>query len=185
MSCSRHALLLWRAVLPRVVTDCRSRSLPEISHREPASQPVLRPSQEQLAVHLISDMSRLFEHARLPLRLHPYRIVATSPSSGLIEVRPPVRSPIISRHLGARSGHEISRLDPSPCTSAHFFGSRRRWCRTPSPSTPSRSQTPISTRSPPSSRGGTAARTRAGSTARGVTLCRASPPTRSYATCCR
>ena len=31
-------------------------------------------------------LHRIFRHGRLPLRLRPYRILATSPSSGLIEV---------------------------------------------------------------------------------------------------
>ena len=42
--------------------------------------------QEQFAVQLISDLARIFRNGRLPLRLRPYRILATSPTSGLIEV---------------------------------------------------------------------------------------------------
>ena len=42
-------------------------------HRQPAGQ-------------LIADFQRIFRNGRLPLRLRPYRILATSPTSGLIEV---------------------------------------------------------------------------------------------------
>jgi len=42
--------------------------------------------QEQFAVQLISDLARIFRNGRLPLKLRPYRILATSPTSGLIEV---------------------------------------------------------------------------------------------------
>ena len=48
--------------------------------------------QEQFAVSLIREFDRIFRHARLPLRLQPYRILATSPTSGLIEVVPNAKS---------------------------------------------------------------------------------------------
>ena len=41
---------------------------------------------------LIRDLARVFSFARLPLRLQPYRIVATSSTSGLIEVVPNAKS---------------------------------------------------------------------------------------------
>lgn len=48
--------------------------------------------QEQFAVSLIREFDRIFCHGRLPLRLRPYRILATSPTSGLIEVVPDAKS---------------------------------------------------------------------------------------------
>ena len=48
--------------------------------------------QEQFAVSLVREFSHIFKHARLPLKLQPYRILATSPSSGLIEVVPNAKS---------------------------------------------------------------------------------------------
>ena len=41
---------------------------------------------------LICEFDRIFKHARLPLRLEPYRILATGPSCGLIEVVPNAKS---------------------------------------------------------------------------------------------
>ena len=43
-------------------------------------------------VGCISLFARIFGHAKLPLRLRPYRIVATSPSTGFIEVVPNAKS---------------------------------------------------------------------------------------------
>ena len=48
--------------------------------------------QEQFAVSLIREFDRIFRHSRLPLRLRPYRILATSPTTGLIEVVPNAKS---------------------------------------------------------------------------------------------
>jgi phosphatidylinositol 4-kinase len=48
--------------------------------------------QEQFAVSLIREFDRIFRHCRLPLRLRPYRILATSPTTGLIEVVPNAKS---------------------------------------------------------------------------------------------
>jgi phosphatidylinositol kinase/protein kinase (PI-3 family) len=48
--------------------------------------------QEQFAVGLIGEFDRIFRFARLPLRLTPYRILATSPTSGFIEVVPDAKS---------------------------------------------------------------------------------------------
>ena len=48
--------------------------------------------QEQFAVSLITEFERIFSHARLPLKLRPYRILATGPASGLIEVVPNAKS---------------------------------------------------------------------------------------------
>ena len=43
-------------------------------------------------MQLIFDFQRVFRHSKLPLRLRPYRILATSPTSGLIEVVPNAKS---------------------------------------------------------------------------------------------
>jgi len=48
--------------------------------------------QEQVAMLLITDIHRLFVQAKLPLRLRPYRIIATSPNAGLIQVVPDAKS---------------------------------------------------------------------------------------------
>ena len=48
--------------------------------------------QEQFAVGCISLFGAIFAHARLPLRLRPYQIIATSPSAGFIEVVPNAKS---------------------------------------------------------------------------------------------
>ena len=48
--------------------------------------------QEQFAVSLVSEFDRIFKFAKLPLRLQPYRIIATGPAAGLIEVVPDAKS---------------------------------------------------------------------------------------------
>jgi len=48
--------------------------------------------QEQFAVSLISEFDTIFRLARLPLKLHPYRILATGADCGLIEVVPNAKS---------------------------------------------------------------------------------------------
>jgi hypothetical protein len=48
--------------------------------------------QEQLAMQLISEFERIFSAANLSLWLRPYRVLATDPNSGLIELVPSVMS---------------------------------------------------------------------------------------------
>jgi phosphatidylinositol kinase/protein kinase (PI-3 family) len=48
--------------------------------------------QEQLAVSFIAQLGRIWSQAKLPLRLRPYTILATSPTAGLIQVVPDAKS---------------------------------------------------------------------------------------------
>jgi len=48
--------------------------------------------QEQLAVSFIAQLGRVWSNARMPLRLFPYTILATSATAGLIEVVPDAKS---------------------------------------------------------------------------------------------
>ncbi|MDA8532028.1 hypothetical protein N9K45_00215 [bacterium] len=48
--------------------------------------------QEQLAMQLISEFEQIFSAANLSLWLRPYRVLATDPNSGLIELVPSVMS---------------------------------------------------------------------------------------------
>jgi len=70
--------------------------------------------QEQFAVSMIHEFDRIFRHCRLPLRLRPYRILATSPTAGLIEVVP-----------NAKSLDSVKKSTPSYFSLADFF--RRRY----------------------------------------------------------
>ena len=48
--------------------------------------------QEQLAMRLIAEFDQIFSAADLALWLRPYRVMATDPNSGMIEMLPSVMS---------------------------------------------------------------------------------------------
>jgi len=69
--------------------------------------------QEQLAVSFVAQLGRIWSHAKLPLRLRPYTILATSPTTGLIEVVP-----------DAKSLDSIIKATPAFVSLASFFRKR-------------------------------------------------------------
>ena len=83
--------------------------------------------QEQFAVSLIRDFERIFHAAHLPLRLRPYRIVATSPSSGLIEVVADAKSLDSIKKANANSLAALFRRRYGGGRSRAFYRARRNF----------------------------------------------------------
>jgi len=86
--------------------------------------------QEQFAVQLIFDFQRVFRHSKLPLRLRPYRILATSPTSGLIEVVPNAKSLDSLKKSMPPNCHSLAELFKRRYGGAHtpsFYRARRNF----------------------------------------------------------
>ena len=81
--------------------------------------------QEQFAMTLIREFDRIFNFARLPLRLRPYRILATSPRSGLIEVVPDAKSLDAIKRIEGASYISLSALFKRRHGSATSVGFQR------------------------------------------------------------